>query len=161
MTQSGWAQQPSAQAAPASNASDFIAVGAAQILEYEGADASRIVPFVAGRLPLFGRQLEIDGLQLRYDLLDSPVWRAGPGISATIPRGDTADSNAVALLPSIGVGLELGAYAGFRIPFSAAKEGALSGYLFARRDMASAHDGWLVTADMARAIDRLARKPRC
>jgi len=126
----------------------FIVLGAAQIPEYEGADELRTVPFVASRFQLFGREAEVDGLEFRYDLNEDRVWRAGPTLSVSIPRGDNADSAAVALLPEIDPALELGAYVGFRTPYGSAREGVLSGYLNARRDVTGVHDGWLVKADL-------------
>lgn len=132
----------------ATNPAQFVIVGAGQLPEYEGADEMMTVPFVVSRFSLFGREFEIDGLQFRYDLVEDSVWRAGPALSLTIPRGDDADSAAVARLPEVDLAVELGAYAGFRTPFTAAKEGTLSGYVFARRDVTGAHDAWLVTADL-------------
>ncbi len=133
---------------PSEEPGGFIVLGAAQIPEYEGADEPRTVPFVASRLQLFGREAEVDGLEFRYDLNDDRVWRAGPTLSVSIPRGDNADSAAVALLPEINPALELGAYFGFRTPFGSAREGTLSGYVNARRDVTGVHDGWLVKADL-------------
>lgn len=133
---------------PARSTSGFVVIGVAEIPEYEGADEPRTVPFVVSRSSLWGNEFEIDGLQARYDVVRHPVWRAGPALSVTIPRGDSAESVPVAQLPSIDLAVELGAFAGFRMPFSSAKEGALSGYVLARRDFTGVHDGWLLTADL-------------
>lgn len=126
----------------------FYVVGVGQLPEYEGAEEFRTVPFVVSRFNLFDREFEVEGLQARYDLVKDPVWRAGPAISLSIPRTDDAESVRVALLPEVDVAAELGGYVGFRTPLSSLKEGMLSGFLFARRDVAGQHDGWLVTADL-------------
>ncbi len=129
-------------------ATEFLVVGAARIPEYEGAGDQRTVPFVVSRFYIEDREVEIDGLEARFNLVRDSIWRAGPALSVTIPRGDDASSEAVASLPSIDAAVELGAYVGFRMPFSRATEGTLSGYVFARRDVTGQHDGWLVKTDI-------------
>ena len=132
----------------ANDPANFWVLGVGSLPEFEGSDDSQLVPFVVSRFSLFGRETEIDGLQARVDLVDHPVWRAGPTLSLTIPRGDDVDAMAVAMLPELDLAVELGGFVGFRTPFGSAKEGTLSGLVSARRDVASVHDGWLVTAEL-------------
>lgn len=127
---------------------DFWVLGVGSLPEFEGSDDTQLVPFVVSRFSLFGRETEIDGLQARLDLVDHPVWRAGPALSLTIPRGDDVDAVAVSMLPELDLAVELGGFVGFRTPFGSAKEGTLSGLISARQDVASVHDGWLVTAEL-------------
>ena len=127
---------------------EFWVLGVGSLPEFEGSDDRQLVPFVVSRFSLFGNETEIDGLQARLDLVDHPVWRAGPALSLTIPRGDDVDALAVSMLPTLDLAAELGGFVGFRTPFGNAKEGTLSGLISARRDVAGVHDGWLVTGEL-------------
>ena len=129
-------------------ATEFLVLGVGALPEYEGSADSRIVPFVVSRFSLFRNEAEIDGLQARLDLHDDPVWRVGPALSVTIPRGADVESATVALLEKRNLAVELGGFVGFRRRYGDAMEGTLSGLVSARRDVTSVHDGWLVTGEI-------------
>ncbi|MEL7454548.1 MAG: MipA/OmpV family protein [Pseudomonadota bacterium] len=138
----------------------FVVVGAAALPEFEGAERLRPVPLLISRASAFGVEIELEGLEGWVDLIDHPVWRAGPALGVILPRnGSFIDTSQVTALPEIDVALELGGFAGFRLPFGALREGTLTGTLTARHDILGTHSGLTVDGDIEYffAINRMLR----
>lgn len=128
---------------------NFLVGGIASIPEFEGSGDSLLVPLIIGNVTVFGARTEIEGIRsINVDLVKDSFWRAGPSFSAQLPRNDSADNPAVALLPEVGFAVEAGGFVGFETPFSDLAEGRLSGEIAVRADVAGAHNGSILTADL-------------
>lgn len=128
---------------------NFLVGGIASIPEFEGSGDNMLVPLIIGNVTILGARTEIEGIRsINVDLVEDSFWRAGPSFSAQLPRNDSADNPAVALLPEVGVAFEAGGFVGFERPFGNLKEGRLSGEIALRTDVAGAHDGTFMTADL-------------
>ena len=126
----------------------FVVLGAASLPEYEGAAAQMNVPFAVARVAWRGSEFELDGLQARLHVVADPVLRAGPLLSATLPRTRDAQSSVVASLPERDLALEAGGFVGFRLPIESLDEGSFSGTVALRRDVTGVHDGTLASAKL-------------
>ncbi|MEM8636414.1 MAG: MipA/OmpV family protein [Pseudomonadota bacterium] len=138
----------------------FVVVGAAALPEFEGADRLRAVPLIVSRFSLLDSEVEIEGLEGRVDLIRDPVWRAGPAIGVVLPRNENiADTAQIVALPDVDVAAEIGAFAGFRIPFGALPEGTLTGTATVRHDVAGSHNGLTVDSELEYffAVNRMLR----
>ncbi|MEM6852602.1 MAG: MipA/OmpV family protein [Pseudomonadota bacterium] len=128
---------------------NFIVGGVAALPEFEGSGDFRVVPLVIANFNAFGARIEVEGIQsITVDVVPHPVWRAGPAFGAWLPRNDNADDPRVALLPEVDFAVEVGGFVGFETPFGPLDEGRLSGDVSVRHDVASAHEGLVVKADL-------------
>jgi len=88
----------------------YIALGAAIIPEYEGADASQTIPFIAARAEWGQRYIAVDGVTARANVLASPSWEFGPLASVVFGRDDDVESMRVARLAPLDDAFEVGAF---------------------------------------------------
>jgi len=122
------------------------AVGLGAVPEYEGADAYRIIPLANGRVYFDRRYLELDGLSLRGNMLNSRRVEFGPVAHLTFGRRDKIDSAAVARLGRINDAYEIGAFAATTLPVG--KHGEVRFALEGVHDVAQVHNGWIGTASV-------------
>ncbi|MEM9669451.1 MAG: MipA/OmpV family protein [Pseudomonadota bacterium] len=145
---------------PNNTGQSFLVVGAAALPEFEGAERLRPVPLIVSRFSLFDREIELEGLEGRVDLLPHPIWRAGPAFGVVLPRNDDfIDTEQVTALPSIDAAVELGGFAGFRIAFGSLKEGTLTGTTTVRHDVLGTHSGLTIDGELEYffAVNRMLR----
>ncbi len=122
------------------------AVGLGAVPEYEGADAYRIIPLANGRAYFDRRYIELDGLALRGNVLNSRRIEFGPVAHLTFGRRDKIDSAAVARLGRINDAYEIGAFVATTVPVG--KSGELRFALEGVHDVAHVHNGWIGTASV-------------
>ncbi|MEM6795634.1 MAG: MipA/OmpV family protein [Acidobacteriota bacterium] len=162
-TSGAWADDsaPAAAGSPApGDSGGFFVAGVATLPEYEGADDGRLVPFVVSRFRLAGASVELEGLTARADVASARAWRAGPVISLILPRDeDFVDQAVVQSLEEVDLAVQVGLFVGFEIPLGPSVEDRLRGDLTISRDVAGAHDGLVVQAevDYFRKISRMLR----
>ena len=125
------------------------AVGLGAVPEYEGADAYRIIPLANGRAYFDRRYVELDGLAVRGNILNSRRVEFGPVAHLTFGRRDKIDSAAVARLGRINDAYEIGAFVATTLPVG--KHGEVRFALEGVHDVAQVHNGWIGTASVGYA----------
>lgn len=122
------------------------AVGVGAMPEYEGAKAYRVIPLAQGRAYFDRRYVELDGLAIRANLLNSSRIEFGPVAHLTFGRRDRIDSAAVARLGRIDDAYEIGAFVATTLPVG--KNGQVRLALEGVHDVAQVHNGWIGTASV-------------
>lgn len=125
------------------------AVGLGAVPDYEGADSYRIIPLANGRAYFDRRYIELDGLALRGNVLNSRRIEFGPVAHLTFGRRGKIDSPAVAQLGRINDAYEIGAFAATTLPVG--KRGEVRFALEGVHDVAQVHNGWIGTASVGYA----------
>lgn len=124
-------------------------VGLGVVPDYEGADHYRVIPLANGRVYFDQRYIELDGLALRGNLLNSRRVEFGPVAHLTFGRRATIASAAVARLGPIKDAYEIGAFVATRLPVGQSGEVRLA--LEGVHDVARVHNGWIGTASIGYA----------
>ena len=138
-----------ARAEESDEADGFLVLGATALPDYEGSDDLTVGPLIVSRFSLYGVDAEIEGLRARADLLDDPIWRAGPALGITLPRNDRlVDQDEVEALDDVELALELGGFVGIETPFGNLPEGRLRADLTLRQDVLGSHSGLLITPEI-------------
>ncbi len=120
----------------------YLALGAASVPEYEGADAQQALPFIAARVQSGGRYLAVEGVSARANVLDIAAWELGPVAAITFGRDDDVESRAVARLAPIDDAVELGAFVARIWRDVGVADGEARVSVHAVQDVSGVHDGW-------------------
>lgn len=99
-----------AQDANDSSLHGYLSVGAGSTPEYEGADYQETIPFIAGRAQWGYRYVELQGLSVKANILNSDSWEFGPIVSATLGRDKEVDSLRVARLVELDDAVNVGVF---------------------------------------------------
>ncbi|MDX2235894.1 MAG: MipA/OmpV family protein [Hyphomonadaceae bacterium] len=129
----------------ASGPQGYLALGAAVLPEYEGADAGQTLPFVAARVAWGHRYVAVEGVSARANLLDARSWEAGPVASITFGRDDDVDSVRVARLVPVDDAIELGGFVARTWDDVGVDGGEARLEWRATADAGDAHGGWQST----------------
>jgi MipA family protein len=142
------AQQAPADGSPHS----MVALGAAVVPEYDGADTMRVLPFALGEVRWGGVDFQLRGQGLRIDLVSDPRLAIGPVIGARLPRNNV--DGRVGLLPEIDTAVEAGGFVGYRIGGDRTGQGSVQVELSVVHDVTRTHNGLLATASAGYAAIR-------
>lgn len=110
--------------------------------EFEGSDDYQAAPLLGFRVEREHRWIELQGLSLRANILNSPTFEAGPVLNYRLGRDDSVENAFVASMPGIDAANELGLFAAYEMPVGQ------GGFRFAAEmlsDVSDVHDGWLGT----------------
>lgn len=117
-------------------------LGVLMVPEFEGSDDYQAAPLLGFRFERGNRWLELQGLGLRANILNSPTFEAGPVLNYRLGRDDGIENAFVAGLPEIDAATELGLFVAYKVP------SGQGGFRFSAemlRDVSDTHDGWLGT----------------
>ncbi len=114
-------------------------VGIVSVPEFEGAGDRQAFPLLSLRYQPGERWIELEGTTLRANLLASGRLSAGPVLRYRFGRDDDVSDSAVAALPEIDAGAELGVFARTTLDMGSLPVD-LSAELLA--DVSGVHDSW-------------------
>ena len=123
--------------------------GIAWLPEYEGADASHVIPLAAGDVYWGERYLSLEGTSLRLNVLNSSVVELGPVANLTFGRDDKIDSAAVRALGVIDDAYEVGGFAAVKARSVLTDGDEIKLRLEALADVSDVHDVWLGNATLS------------
>lgn len=108
--------------------------------DYEGSDEYEAVPIPLARIGFGAQSIELRGTRLKATLLSSGVFSAGPVINYRGERDDV-EEDAVDVLDNVDAAIEVGGFIGFF-------NNGLLANVTALQDIADAHDGYLIEAQL-------------
>jgi outer membrane scaffolding protein for murein synthesis (MipA/OmpV family) len=71
--------------------SGYVAVGVSYAPDYDGSDDYSFYPYIEGRLAYGDFYARLEGLDLRFNVIPSPNWHAGPVVGYRPGRADVED----------------------------------------------------------------------
>jgi outer membrane protein len=95
--------------ADGSGLTGFVAVGVSYVSDYEGSDDYDISPYIEGRLEYGNYYARLEGSDIRFTVIDSSMWHAGPMLGYRAGR-DAVEDHQVQRLRSIDEALTAGAF---------------------------------------------------
>ena len=108
--------------------------------DYEGSDEYQAVPLFLARFGFGQQSIELRGTKVKATLLSGGVFSAGPVVNYRGERDDV-DENAVDDLDNVDAAIEVGGFIGFF-------NNGLLANVTALHDVADAHDGYLIEAQL-------------